>query len=225
MSDATPPVPVTPDDQTLIARVLAGDTPAFSEIVRRYNQRMYRVVRAILRDEQEAEDAMQQAYLQAYAHLSQFAGRAAFSTWLTRIAIHEALARRRRRVEDAAASSLDEETMPAPSPTHDPEELAYGAEVKGLLEASIDTLPESYRLVFVCRDVEGLSTADTAASLEIGQEAVKTRLHRARALLRRELYERAGAASANAFTFLGVRCDTMVQRIMAGIVESGTGPV
>jgi len=201
-------------DETIVARVLAGDTPAFGELVRRYNQRLYRVVRAILRDEREVEDAMQQAYLQAYAHLSQFGGRARLSTWLTRIAIHEALARRRRYKEDATASALNEETMPAPSRAHDPEHLAYREELKDLLEASIDTLPEPYRLVFMCREVEGLSTTETASSLEIGEEAVKTRLHRARALLRRDLFERAGSQSAEAFTFLGPRCDAMVQRVL-----------
>jgi RNA polymerase sigma-70 factor (ECF subfamily) len=207
-------------DDVIVARVLAGDTPAFGELVRRHNQRLYRVVRAILRNEQEVEDAMQQAYLQAYAHLSQFGGRAQLSTWLTRIAIHEALARRRHKQEDATTSALNEDTMPARSRAHDPEHLAYSEELKHLLEASIDTLPDSYRLVFMCREVEGLSTAETAASLEIGEEAVKTRLHRARALLKRELFERAGSQSAGAFTFLGPRCDGMVQRVLLQLVNA-----
>ncbi len=214
MDDSSAPATPIPDED-LVARVVAGETQLFAELMRRYNQRLYRVARAILRDEGETEDVMQQAYLQAYAHLPQFANRARFSTWLTRIAINEALGRRRARRADRSDSELDEETMPGPADARDPEDLAYGAELRHLLEASIDTLPDAYRLVFVCREVEGLSTAETAASLEIGEEAVKTRLHRARALLRSELYARAGSASVEAFTFLGPRCEAMVQRVLA----------
>src|SRR5262249_27985508 len=153
------------------------------------------VARAILRDDAEAEDVMQQAYLNAYAHLDQFAGRASFATWLSRIAVHEAFARVRRRrsaeVETMRDTDDDSESaLRASGP--DPEQLLRAGEIRGLLEAAIDALPESYRCTFVLGEVEGLDTADTADSLGISEELVKTRLHRARALLREELYRRAG---------------------------------
>jgi len=212
-------------DEDLVARIRAGDMSLFEEIMRRYNQRVYRVVRAILRDEHEAEDAMQQAYIQAYQHLDQFAGRSQFSTWLTRIAIHEALARRRRQRRATETIGDDEAVMSlADTDTPDPERLAYAGELRTILERSIDALPEAYRLVFMCREVEGLSTAETADALELGEEAVKTRLHRARATLRRELYERAGAATPEAFGFHRSRCDAVVRAVLEQLAKSSTAP-
>jgi RNA polymerase sigma-70 factor (ECF subfamily) len=204
-------------DGQLVARIRAGDVALFEELMRRYNQRVYRVARAIIKDETEAEDVMQQAYVNAFTHLHQFEERAKFSTWLTRIAIHEALLRRRQaRPTDQMATDAEGEPMPH---THahlpDPERQAYAAELRALLEASVDALPESYRIVFMCRDIEGLSTLETADALELGEEAVKTRLHRARAMLRRELYQRAGGSTADAYTFHRTRCDAMRQRVFA----------
>jgi len=205
-------------DEGLVAGVLAGQTALFEELMRRYNQRVYRVARAIVKNEAEAEDVMQQAYLNAYTHLDQFAGRAQFSTWLTRIVIHEALGRRRKAQRtDQLSESEDDPMSHEESAVPSPERQAYASELKRLVEQSVDALPDAYRAVFMLREIEGLSTAETAEGLELGQEAVKTRLHRARAILRRELFARAGGATADAFTFGLSRCDDIVGRVFAEI--------
>ncbi len=208
-------------DEQVVARVLAGDTACFEIIMRRYNQRLYRVARSILHDEHEAEDVMQDTYVRAYQHLRQFEGRAKFSTWLTRIAVHEALARVRRRqrfAELEPAHDRKEDPMDSIlSKDLSPEQAASTGELGRLLERAIDSLPETYRAVFMLRDVEEMSTEEAAASLEISQENVKTRLHRARAMLRRELYQRAGAGSSSAFQFMGTRCDRVVERVFQRI--------
>jgi RNA polymerase sigma-70 factor (ECF subfamily) len=208
-------------DDELVARIRAGEKALFEEMMRRYNQRLYRVVRAILKSELEVEDVMQQAYVQAFQHLDQFAGRSQFSTWLTRIAIHAALGRRRQQTHPSAASQGGEHLMATvESDTPDPERLAYAGELRSLLESSIDSLPDAYRLVFVCREIEGLSTSETADLLEVGGEAVKTRLHRARAILRRELFNRVGGASADAFAFHLSRCDRVVRAVLEQLAAS-----
>jgi RNA polymerase sigma-70 factor, ECF subfamily len=202
-------------DDELIARIRGGDAALFEEIMRRYNQRLYRVARSIVKDEHEAEDVMQQAYIQAFTHLDQFAGRSQLSTWLTRITIHEALARRRKHQLDTHSLEDAEHVMAQPDTTRpDPERLAYAAELRALLESSIDALPDAYRLVFMCREVEGLTTIETADALDVGEEAVKTRLHRARAMLRRELFARAGSSTVEAFAFQAPRCDRVVRAVL-----------
>jgi len=208
-------------DEEVVARVLDGDTAAFEIIMRRYNQRLYRAARAILRDDSEAEDVMQDAYVRAYQHLRQFAGRAKFSTWLTRIAVHEALARvqRRRRYEAIDDCQRNGDSMTFASSTPNPEQQVASAETKGLLERAILALPESYRTVLMLRDVEELSTAETAECLDLSEENVKVRLHRARALLRRELYARVGESRDAAFSFMAARCDRIVERVFARITE------
>jgi len=204
-------------DDDVVRRVLAGETALFEALMRRYNQRLYRVARAILRDDSEAEDVMQHAYVQAYTHLGQFAGRSSFATWLTRIAVHEALARARRRRRDLPTHPLaepgEEAMVTLKSEDPNPEQLALQGELCALLESSIEGLPVAYRSVLVLREVEGLSTAETADCLEITEDAVKTRLHRARALLREELFERAGIAAATAFSFHLSRCDRIVATV------------
>jgi RNA polymerase sigma-70 factor (ECF subfamily) len=211
-------------DEELVDRVRAGDTASFEVLMRRHNQRVYRVARAVLRGNRDAEDVMQQAYVNAFKTIGQFEGRATFSTWLTRIVLHEALRRRRR--ERADAVTLDSEPQRIerlPSTTPDPEHQAYTGELRALLERAIDSLPEAYRLVFMLREVEGLSTSETAASLELGNEAVKTRLHRARAMLRRELMQRAGGATAQAFQFHLSRCDVVVRGALSRIALTFDG--
>ena len=206
-------------DDEVVRRVRAGETGLFEVVMRRYNQRLYRVARAILRDDAEAEDVTQQAYVNAYRHLDQFAGRAMFSTWLTRIAVHEAFARARRRsrfneqetVDDWDGDSMDALTSPEP----DPERQAFAGELRALIESAIEALPEHYRAVFVMRAVEGMSTAESAECLDITEETAKTRLHRARLLLREALYERAGIETAAAFSFEAPRCD----RVVAAVFE------
>ena len=201
-------------DEDVVKRVLAGETALYEILIRRYNQRLYRVARSILRDDADAEDVMQEAYVRAYQHLNQFAGKAKFSTWLTKIAVYEALGRVRLRGRTADLDSVlnsDTRAMPTFTPnTRDPERQAYDHELRLVLERSIESLPEIYRMVFVLRSVEGLSVAETAGCLDIGPEAVKTRLHRARSLLRKDLEQRAGVVTAQAFPFHLSRCDRVV---------------
>jgi RNA polymerase sigma-70 factor (ECF subfamily) len=208
-------------DEEVVARVLAGETAMFEIVMRRYNQRLYRVARAILRNDGEAEDVMQDAYVRAYEHLDQFAGRAKFSTWLTRIAVHEALARQRRgnryqELEPMAEREGDPMDRFA-SLGPDPEQQASNSEIRSLLEEAVEKLPDAYRTVFMLRDVEDMSTTDAADALEITEENVKVRLHRARALLRKNLYARAGMQSKEAFTFHAVRCDRVVRNVFERI--------
>lgn len=211
-------------DEDLVRQVLDGQTALFEVLMRRHNERIYRAARAITRDEREAEDVMQQAYVNAYASLRQFKGEAQFSTWLTRIAANEALARvkRRGRYESIDALSNVEAFMPR-NTAPDPERQAFIGELSELLEWAIDTLPDGARETFVLRDVEGLSTAETAASLGVSEDVVKTRLSRARAALRRALLTRAGAAAPDAFRFYRPRCDRIVAAVMARIADVAIG--
>ncbi len=205
-------------DEQVVERVLAGDTALYEIIMRRYNQRLYRVTRAILRDDSEAEDVMQDAYVRAYQHLDQFAGRAKFSTWLTRIAVNEALARatRRGRVESLDEQSEWGEIMSTVvTRSSSPEQQVSERETVALLEQAILALPQSYRTILTLRDIQELDTAETAEILGIREENVKVRLHRARALLRRELLARVGSKGPSAFEFNAVRCD----RVVAGVFD------
>jgi RNA polymerase sigma-70 factor (ECF subfamily) len=208
-------------DAEIIQQVLAGNTALFELLMRRYNERIYRAARSIVRDEQEAEDIMQQAYVNAFTHLRQFNGSAQFSTWLTRIAINEALARVRRRGRyEAFDDDLSNvEPFMSTNPVQNPERQAFVGELRGLLEWAIDTLPDGMREVFVLRDVEGLSTAEVAESLEVSEDVVKTRLSRGRAALRRALLERTGASAPEAFRFYRPRCDRVVQQVLARIAD------
>jgi len=203
-------------DAEIVDRVRAGETSLFEILMRRHNQRVYRVARAVIKDEADAEDVMQQAYINAFTHLNQFQDRAQFSTWLTRITVHEALARRRKRKPEEMSEDVME-TLTSTQP--DPERQAYAAELWGVLEAAVDSLPDTYRVVFMLRDIEGLSTSETAAGLELGEEAVKTRLHRARALVRRGIADRIGVSSAEAFAFQAPRCDRVVAAVMSEIAQ------
>jgi RNA polymerase sigma-70 factor (ECF subfamily) len=206
------------NDEQIVAQVLDGQTALFEVLMRRHNERIYRAARAIVRDDREAEDVMQQAYVNAYAHLRQFDRRAKFSTWLTRIAINEALGRARRQGryepfdEQAAAGDMTMIRQQA-----DPERQAFARELGSLIESAVDALPDGARETFVLREVEGLSTAETAECLGVTEDVIKTRLSRARAALRRELFERAGMAASNAFRFERPRCDRVVAAVMTRI--------
>ncbi len=211
------------DDQ-LVREIRSGNGAYFEPLMRRYNQRLFRVARAIVRDDAEAEDVIQQAYVNAYLHLHQFAERARFSTWLTRITIHEALGRRRKAGRLPRASEAGGEESPMDrvrSPGRDPEERAYHRELAAIIEQAISKLPGTFRGVFMLRDVEGLSTQETAECLGLNEETVKTRLHRARTHLRRELTAQVGASASGAFQFKGVRCDRVVANVMARLSELG----
>jgi len=183
-------------DEEVVDLVRAGDTALYEIILRRYNQRLYRVARAIVRDDGEAEDVMQAAYVRAYEHLGQFAGRAPFSAWLTRIAVHEALLRLRKRgridqLDDSDIVGGAGLNMAETSP--DPEQITTRAELRQLLEEAILDLPEQYRAVLMLRDVEELSTAETADALSLTEENVKVRLHRGHGMVRSWLLARVGA--------------------------------
>lgn len=181
-------------DEDLVIQILQGEPLLFEVIMRRHSQRLYRVARGILRDRWEAEDVMQAAYVRAYQHLSQFAGRAKFSTWLTRIAVHEAL----NRVEERSRLRYIEEMSGPESPASDlvrsqdptPEQCACSSEHARVLAKAVQALPPKYRVVVMMRDLEEMSVAETAACLDITEENVKVRLHRARAMLRHAVYAR-----------------------------------
>jgi len=216
-------------DAEVVERVVGGETSLFEILMRRHNQRVYRVARAVVKDEGEAEDVMQQAYINAFVHLKQFEQRAQFSTWLTRITLYEALARRRKKRPEEPLSRHGEETHDAPanqvsSPEASPERQAYGRELGRLVEEAVDALPETYRAVFMLREVEGLSTAEAAEGLGVGEEAVKTRLHRAKAMMRQTLTDRLGASAPQAFQFHAVRCDRVVGAVLAEIRHRSLGP-
>lgn len=217
-------VPSELQDDEIVGRVLAGETALFEILMRRYNQRLYRMARVILRNDTEAEDVMQDAYVRAYTHLNQFAGKAAFSTWLTRIAIHEALARKRRgaRFEELDAMTTNGDSMPMlKSSDPNPEDSTARVETRRLLEDAIDRLPEAYRTVVVLREVEEMSVSDTAVSLGVTEAVVKTRLHRAHAMLRKELYAQAKGRTADVYQFHAVRCDRVVKAVFERIKTIG----
>jgi RNA polymerase sigma-70 factor (ECF subfamily) len=215
-------------DQKIVDRVEAGDTALYEIIMRRYNQRLYRVARAILRDDAEAEDVMQDAYVRAYQNLHQFAGRAPFSSWLTSVAVHEAIKRLHLRdrnqqldeTEHDGDSSMTNIVETAP----DPEQSASTAELGELLEQALLGLPEQYRAVVMLRDVEEMSTSETAAALDLTEENVKIRLHRGHEKMRGWLFSRVGTSARNAFPFMGVRCDRVVLGVFARLAALTTDP-
>jgi RNA polymerase sigma-70 factor (ECF subfamily) len=216
-------------DADLVARVRAGEHSLYEVLMRRHNERLYRAARAIVRDEAEIEDVMQQTYMNAFSHLDQFESRAQFSTWLTRILVNEASHRLRARQRRLAAHSCArataaEELDGTPAPEPNPEQRAYAGELRRALEDAIDALPARYRLVCMLRDVQGLSTAEAAAALGLGEEAVKTRLHRGRVMLRRLITARVGATAATAFPFYAPRCDRVVTGVLSWLARMKTRP-
>ena len=206
-------------DEDVIREVLAGNTGMFELLMRRYNERVYRAARSIVRGEQDAEDVMQQAYVNAFKQLRQFNGSARFSTWLTRIAINESLARVRRQCRYPTCNLEDAHVQPfIPRGTaDDPERQAFTRELRTMLEWAIDALPPGLREVFVLREVEGMNTAETAECLGLSDDVVKTRLSRARAALRRLLLARTGATALDAFRFRRPRCDRIVAAVLARV--------
>jgi RNA polymerase sigma-70 factor, ECF subfamily len=218
---ATIPTPAELADETIVDRIRGGDTALYEILVRRHNQRLYRTIRAILRDDRDVEDVMQQAYIDAYMHLDQFRGSAKFATWLTRIAVNRAIrngqGERRKLSVVARDADADLAIAHTAAPGIDPEHSMYGHELKTVLESIVDDLPDPFRVVFVMREVEGLSTAETAAALDINEDTVKTRLHRAKRLLRDQLDRRLGPASSEIYPFHLSRCDRVVAGVMAAI--------
>jgi RNA polymerase sigma-70 factor (ECF subfamily) len=205
-------------DAEVVRRVLGGEPALFEVLMRRYNQRVFRAIRSVLRGDHESEDAMQQAWLDAYSHLGQYQGTASFSTWVTRIALNEALGRSGRKPPMTLIDEVPEEDDAMRSKTQDPEGRAADRELGRMMEQATDELSDLYRSVFVLREIEGMSTADTAHALGVSEEVVKVRLHRARLALRDGLYARAGSAAQGAFVFLGWRCDRMVANVLGCIL-------
>jgi RNA polymerase sigma-70 factor (ECF subfamily) len=200
----------------LIAGAIRKDEGAVREIIRRYNQRLYRLARSILRDDSEAEDALQEAYLRAFSQLSSFRGEAAFGTWLGRIVLNEALGRqRRRRTSGALIETAQVIPFPHASQPIDPERSLAQHEISKLLEQAIDQLPDDFRAVLIARAVEGMSTKETAALFDLNAKTVKTRLHRARALVKQALNDQIGSALAESFPFAGLRCARLADRVVA----------
>ena len=211
----------TPTDEEIIARVGAGEVELFELLMRRHNPRVYRAARAIVRDDDEAEDVMQEAYVRAYQHLKEFEGRARFTTWLTRIAVHEALARvRRQKRFDSLESHLEshpEEPSMSTQPGSSPEQQASDVEMRSALESAIGKLSDDFRSVFVLRAVNGLSGAETAECLGIPEDTVKTRFHRARSRLQEMLLESIEPALTAVYAFHLSRCDRVVAAVLRRI--------
>jgi len=212
-------------EHDLIVRAAAGDERAFEALMRRHNRLLFRTARSMLKSDAEAEDAVQEAYLRAWQSLGSFRADAKLSTWLVRIVINEALGRLRRRgAQVIRLSSHDEPDEPSPQdmveddPDHRPERSAMRAELRRLIEARIDTLPESFRTVFMLRAVEELSVEEVSAALDLPAATVRTRFFRARGLLREGLAQDIDLAVGDAFSFDGERCDRIVARVMAGLV-------
>lgn len=205
--------PPAESDEKIVARVCAGESALFEVLMRRNNQRVYRAARSIVKDDNEAEDVMQDAYVRAYEHLHEFEARARFSTWLTRIAVHEALARVRRRNRLASFDAQPEESMPA-TPASSPEQQTSDLEMRTVLESAVEKLPDEFRSVFVLRAVEGMSGAETAECLGIPEDTVKTRLHRARGRLREMVLESIEPAVPALYEFHLSRCDRVVAAVL-----------
>ena len=218
--------PDAPDAQ-LAARAGRGDTAAFEALMRRHNRTLFRTARAILRDDAEAEDALQEAYLQAYHALPGFRAEARFSTWMVRIVANEALMRLRketRRAQIVPMQSADatpglEELADTTMEKNRPEPSAERAEMRRLLEQQIDRLPDAYRTVFMLRAVEELPAEEVAAVLQIPEATVRTRFFRARSLLREALAQQIDVAYADAFAFAGERCDRIVAAVLARLKQ------
>jgi RNA polymerase sigma-70 factor (ECF subfamily) len=211
------------DEASLIGRARTGDDAAVRILVKRHNRRLYRVARAVLKNDGEAEDVVQETYVRAFTGLASFRGEAAFSTWLTRIAINEALGRARRRRPTVGLESLDTEPerqgaslimFPSSSAFPSPDAELARRQVRALLEDAIAELPEAFRLVFVLRDVEEMSIEEAADLLGTKPETIKTRLHRARRLLRKALDSRLASAFSELMPFDGARCERMAGRVL-----------
>lgn len=209
-----------PEDLDLARRAGTGDGDAFRAIMRRHNQKLYRLARSIIRNDGEAEDIVQETYVTAFAHLSTFRGEASLATWLSRIAINEALGRLRKRQRaqtvmlEAPANDAQIIPFPLTADPDDPERTMAQRQILALVEQATDALPDVYRTVFVARVIEGLSLEETAELLGIKPQTVKTRLHRARALVRRKLDEQIGPLLLDAFPFAGRRCERLTVSVM-----------
>jgi len=204
-------------DEEIVAQVLAGERAPYKLLVRRHNQKLFRAVRAVLRDDSEAEDVVQHTWVTAFHKLSGFRAEARFSTWLVRIGVNEAVGRLRTRKRHADLTLIEEADAAMPSNDRSPEDNASSAELARMLERHIDELPRHYRMVLMMRDVEELDTRETAACLGISEESVRVRLHRARHQLQESLTRNLGEAVADTFRFDGARCDRILAAVTAAL--------
>ena len=216
------------DDAELVRRVLARDADAFRTIMQRHNRRLYRIARSVLRNNAEAEDVVQEAYVSAFTHLSSYRGASSLAAWLSRITMNEALGRLRRRRPTVDIATLEETRteaeiiqFPMAAQNDDPERTMAQRQILQLVEETTDDLPEAYRLVFVTRVIEGMSVEETADLLGIKPETVKTRLHRARQLVREQLDKKIGPVLMDAFPFAGKRCERMTGAVLNRLGISG----
>ena len=231
MALAVEPLPLSGlSDRELAARIARGDRGAFTIVMRRHNRLLYRTARAILRDDTDAEDALQDAYLKAYAGIGTFAGDSRLSTWLVRIVVNEALGRLRQRKRDQTVvpfspsrerPSESEEDMVPGRPEETPENMTLRAEMRRLLERSIDELPVAFRTVFILREVEEMTVEEIALALQIPSGTVRTRLFRAKSLLRQSLAREMELNLDALFEFAGARCDRIVDNVLKKL-GSGT---
>jgi RNA polymerase sigma-70 factor, ECF subfamily len=208
LTDIQSPMP----DSEVVERVQAGEPALYELLMRRHNQRLFRVIRSVITDDGEAEDVLQDAWVRAFEHLGQFEGRSSFATWVTKIAFYEALTRARKGKRLVAFEDANGDTVTVT--TNDPEKQAMQGELRQVLRSAVDRLPATYRSVFMLREVEQLSTTETAECLNLSEEAVKTRLHRSRSLLRQDLESLLGPAIVESYLFMGDRCDRTVAAVM-----------
>lgn len=216
-------------DAELAARAARGDIDAFQQIMRKHNRLLFRTGRSILKNDEETQDALQEAYLRAWRSLPAFRAEARLSTWLVRIVVNEALGRLRRGAGaqvvplDAAMDlcAAQGETWMHADADEQPERVAMRGETRRLIEAGIDALPEAFRTVFVLRAVEDMSIEEVAAALAIPEATVRSRFFRARGLLRESLSREVDVALSDAFAFAGARCDAIIARVMAAIGQAG----
>ncbi|MER9877029.1 RNA polymerase sigma factor [Mesorhizobium sp. M0195] len=223
MPAALTATPAASRDMQLVGRALARDGDAFRTIIKTHNQRLYRIARGVVRNDSEAEDIVQEAYVSAFAHLEAFRGDASLATWLSRIVINEALGRlRKRRRMVAMPENPQAEIIRFPfNPSDDPERTMAQRQILELVERATDSLPDVYRIVFVARVIEGLSIEETAELLGVRPETIKTRLHRARALVRKALDDQIGPVLLDAFPFAGRRCERLTNAVMQRLGLSG----
>lgn len=217
-------------DREIVAQVLAGDANSFELIMRRHNRRLYRIARGVLRNDDDAEDVVQEAYVRAFESLNRYQGTGPLSAWLAKITMNEALGRLRNRGAELTMS-LDEpeEREEANFMAHlvsglpDPEQNVARGEIRRLLETAIDALPDAYRVVFILYGVEEMSIAETASCLDVDPGTVKSRYHRARKLLQQQLASLVDTSAGDVYSFDGARCDRIVARVLKELQHAGGG--
>lgn len=213
------------EDRASAKRIAAGETDQFARLMREHNRRLYRIARAMLRDDAEAEDALQDAYLAAYRAMGRFRGEATLATWLSRLVLNECLGRLRRGARRQKVipivSAADEANAVAGQEAERPDRIEARRQMRSLLESKLDELPESFRLVFVLRSVEDLSVEETARTLEIPQATVRSRYFRAKALLREALAREIDVAERDVFEFGGERCERLTERVLSRLQAPG----